>query len=325
MTAPARPAPPDRAEPTRSPSPPGRPGSKTRSGARHSGTAWWYTAPTLLVVGLVTLFPIAFSVVMSFSEVELGPSGFTLGSWSTDNYAALLESPVWRQSLLFTLGYTVVSVAIELVLGVLVALVLERLTAARGWLMALLLIPWSMITVISAQLWSYLFNSAYGAGSWLIGLFTEEPPVILGTPASAFSAILVADVWKTTPFVAIIVLAGLVTIDRSVYEAAEIDGSGAWSTFWRITVPLLRTTLAIAVLFRVLQAFGIFDLPFVLTGGGPGTSTQPLAMLGWKVMFQNLNMGAGAAVAASTALIVFAGCLLCLKAFRAQVGEEDEK
>ncbi|HEV7627839.1 MAG TPA: sugar ABC transporter permease [Streptomyces sp.] len=291
--------------------------------ARTARTAWWYTTPTLLVVALVTLFPIGFSVVMSFSTVEMGPSGFDLGNWSANNYAALLDSPIWRQALLFTAGYTVVSVAVELVLGTLVALVLERLVAARGWLLALLLIPWSMITVISAQLWSYIFNSAYGAASWLLGLVTDDPPVILGTPSSAFAAILVADVWKTTPFVAIIVLAGLVTIDRGVYEAAEVDGAGPWSTFWRVTLPLLRTTLAIAVLFRVLQAFGVFDLPFVLTGGGPGTSTQPLAMLGWKIMFQNLNMGAGAAVAASTALIVFIACLLCLKGFRAQVGEED--
>ncbi|MDT0344436.1 carbohydrate ABC transporter permease [Streptomyces litchfieldiae] len=307
--------------------PPGRTrAARTRPGGRpprRSRVAWWYTAPTLLVVALVTIFPIGFSVVMSFSRVELSSSGFSFTDWSTDNYAAVLQSPVWREALVFTVLYTLVSVAVELVLGVLVALVLERLTAARGWLMALLLIPWAMITVISAQLWSYIFNSAYGAASWLLGLFTDEPPVILGTPASAFSAILVADVWKTTPFVAIIVLAGLVTIDRSVYEAAEMDGSGPWSTFWRITLPLLRTTLAIAVLFRVLQAFGIFDLPFVLTSGGPGTSTQPLALLGWRVMFQNLNMGAGAAVAASTALIVFLACLLCLRAFRAQVGEEE--
>ncbi|MFJ4920702.1 carbohydrate ABC transporter permease [Streptomyces sp. NPDC088725] len=290
---------------------------------RRDRTAWWYLAPTLFVVAAVTLFPIGFSAVMSFSDVRLGTSGFELGDWTTNNYAALLDSPVWRQALVFTSLYTVVSVAVELALGVLVALVLERLTKARGWMMALLLIPWAMITVISAQLWSYIFNSAYGVATWLFGLVTDEPPVILGTPVSAFGAILTADVWKTTPFVAIIVLAGLMTIDRSVYEAAEMDGAGPWKTFWRVTLPLLRPTLAIAVLFRVLQAFGVFDLPFVLTNGGPGTSTQPLAMLGWKVMFQNLNMGAGAAVALTTSLIVFLACLLSLKAFRSQVGEED--
>ncbi|MFE7272983.1 carbohydrate ABC transporter permease [Streptomyces sp. NPDC057623] len=320
MTAPARPASRTRRGAATPPAPP--PPARAR---RASRTAWWYTAPTLFVVGTVTIAPIAISLIMSFSEVRLSSSGFELGDFGTRNYEALLASTAWRDALAFTVTYTVLSVLIELVLGVLVALVLERLTKARGWMMTLLLIPWSMITVVSAQLWSYLYNSAYGALSWLIGLVTDEPPIILGTPVSAFSAILVADVWKTTPFVAIIVLAGLVTIDRSVYEAAQMDGAGAWTTFWRITLPLLRGTLAIAVLFRVLQAFGVFDLPFVLTGGGPGTSTQPLAMLGWKVMFQNLNMGAGAAVAASTALIVFVVCLLCLKAFRSQVAEEDAK
>ena len=104
---------------------------------------------------------------------------------------------------------------------------------------------------------------------------------------------MIADIWKTTPFVAIIVLAGLVMLPGDIYEAAEVDGSSGWSTFWRITVPLLRPTLAIAVLFRVLQAFGLFDLPYVMTNGGPGTATTSLAILGYKAIFQNLNFGTG--------------------------------
>ena len=114
-----------------------------------------------------------------------------------------------------------------------------------------------------------------------------------GTPTPAIIALMIADIWKTTPFVAIIVLAGLVMLPGDIYEAAEVDGSSGWSTFWRITVPLLRPTLALAVLFRVLQAFGLFDLPYVMTNGGPGTATTSLAILGYNAMFKNLVVRAG--------------------------------
>ena len=147
-------------------------------------------------------------------------------------------------------------------------------------------------------------------------------PVILGTPTPAIIGVMIADIWKTTPFVAIIVLAGLVMLPGDVYEAAEMDGASGWYTFWRITLPLLRPTIALAVMFRVLQAFGLFDLPYVMTGGGPGTSTQSLAILAYNALFKNLAFGPGAAVATSTALLVLLGCLATLRVFRTQVGQE---
>ena len=136
---------------------------------------------------------------------------------------------------------------------------------------------------------------------------------------------MVADIWKTTPFVAIIVLAGLVMIPAHLYEAAAMDGSSGWTTFWRITLPLLRPTIAIAILFRVLQALGLFDLPFILTGGGPGTSTTSLAVLGYQAMFNDLSFGPGAAVATTTALLVTVGCLLFLPAFKSQANAQKER
>ena len=144
----------------------------------------------------------------------------------------------------------------------------------------------------------------------------------LATNIPAIISLMVADIWKTTPFVAIIVLAGLVMLPGDVYEAAEVDGSSGWSTFWRITVPLLRPTLALAVLFRVLPAFGLFDLPYVLTSGGPGTSTTSLAILGYNAIFKDLSYGPGAAVATTTALLVLLGCLVSLRTFKVQVGKE---
>ncbi|WP_423919464.1 carbohydrate ABC transporter permease [Frigoribacterium sp. 2-23] len=283
-----------------------------------SRSAWLFASPALLIILLVTVFPVLYSVVLSFARVSIDYDGFQIDEFTLGNYGALAQSSDWYRALGFTVLYTVVTVAIELVLGMLSALVLERLGVTRGWMLALLLVPWSLVTIVSAQLWKYIYDSTYGIATWGIGLVTGDPPVILGEPVSAAVALMVADIWKTTPFVAIILLAGLVMIPDEQYEAAELDGSSAWTTFWRVVMPQLAPTFTIAVLFRVLQAFGVFDLPFVLTQGGPGTSTQTLAIMGYKVLFQDINIGPGAAIATSTALIVGLGCLVFLRAFRNQ-------
>ena len=293
----------------------GRPDVNRKRMAR---LGWAFSAPALIVVAAVTIFPIVYSVVMSLSHVTVTGNGIALNGFTLNNYQIVLKNATWHYALGFTLVYTFVTVLVELVFGTMIALVLQRLTAGRGWMMALLLIPWSMITVINAELWQYIFNSTYGVATYLFGLNN-----VLGTPTPAIIALAIADIWKTTPFVAIIVLAGLVLIPGDLYEAAEVDGSSGWSTFWRITVPLLRPTLAIAVLFRVLQAFGLFDLPYVMTNGGPGTATTSLAILGYKAIFQNLNFGTGAAVATTTAALVLIGCLVSLRAFKVQVGKEN--
>jgi multiple sugar transport system permease protein len=292
----------------------GRPDVNRKRMAR---LGWAFSAPALIIIGAVTIFPIIYSVAMSLSNVTVSGNGFSLNGFTWSNYSLVVQSPKWHYALGFTLVYTFITVFVELVFGTMIALVLQRLTAGRGWMMALLLIPWSMITVINAELWQYIFNSTYGVATYLFGLNN-----VLGTPTPAIIALMIADIWKTTPFVAIIVLAGLVMLPGDIYEAAEVDGSSGWSTFWRITVPLLRPTLALAVLFRVLQAFGLFDLPYVMTSGGPGTSTTSLAILGYNVMFKNLAFGPGAAVAVTTALLVLLGCLISLRAFKVQVGSE---
>jgi multiple sugar transport system permease protein len=283
---------------------------------------WAFSAPALIVIIGVTIFPIVYSVIMSLNNVTVTGSGFSLDGFTFSNYNLLLHSSLWRDALFFTLYYTLVTVVVELILGTCIALVLERLTAGRGWMMALLLIPWSMITVINAELWAYIYNGTYGVADYILGALGFGHPVILGTPTSAVIGLMIADIWKTTPFVAIIVLAGLVMLPGDVFEAAEVDGASGWYTFWHITLPLLRPTIALAVMFRVLQAFGLFDLPYVMTGGGPGTATQSLAILAYNALFKNLAFGPGAAVATSTALLVLLGCLASLRVFRVQVGQE---
>jgi multiple sugar transport system permease protein len=283
---------------------------------------WGLSAPAFVVIAAVTIFPIVYAIAMSVSNVSASGSGFSLSGLTGSNYSIMVHAAQWRYALFFTVFYTVVTVAVEVALGTAIALVLERLSVGRGWMMALLLVPWSMITVINAQLWSYIYNPTYGILDNVFSHLGLGTPVFLGTRVPAVIALMAADVWKTTPFVAIIVLAGLVMLPRDLYEAAEVDGASGWTIFWRITFPLLRPTIALAVLFRVLQAFGLFDLPFVLTGGGPGYSTQSLAILAYNAMFRDLDFGPGAAVATSTAVLVVLGCIAFLKVFRAQVGTE---
>jgi multiple sugar transport system permease protein len=297
----------------------GRPDAHRKGLAR---LGWMFSAPALVLIAAVTIFPIVFSIFMSFEKVNVLGSGFQFKGGTLSNYNLILNNETWRYALFFTILYTVVTVLFEVILGTAIALVLERLTRGRGWMMALLLVPWSLITVISAELWLYMYDPTFGIIDRIFHGLGLGSPVILGSNTSAVIALMVADIWKTTPFVAIIVLAGLVMLPEEVYEAAEVDGASGWTTFWRITFPLLRPTVALAVLFRVLQAFGLFDLPFVLTQGGPGHATTSLAVLGYRAMFQDLKFGPGAAVATSTALLVVIGCMAFLKVFRSQVGSE---
>ena len=299
----------------------GRPDVNRKRMAR---LGWMFTAPALIIVGLITIFPIIYSVVISLSNATVSGNGISLNGFTTANYSLVLKNSTWHYALGFTIIYTLITVVVELVFGTMIALVLERLTAGRGAMMALLLIPWSMITVINAELWGYIYQGTYGVADAILNALGLGSPNILGQNTSAIIGLMIADIWKTTPFVAIIVLAGLVMLPGDIYEAAEVDGSSGWSTFWRITVPLLRPTLALAVLFRVLQAFGLFDLPYVLTNGGPGTATTSLAILGYNAIFKNLSYGPGAAVATTTAALVLLGCLLSLRTFRVQVGKEGD-
>ncbi len=180
---------------------------------------WGFSAPALIVIAAFTIFPILFSIIVSFEKVNVSGSGFSFSGLTASNYSIVIKAALWHHALWFTTLYTVVTVLSEIVLGTLFALVLERLTGGRGPMMALLLIPWSLITVVSAELWGYIYNSSYGL---LEGLF----PNVLGHPFSATIALMVADIWKTTPFVTIIVLAGLVMIPTELFEASEVDGAG---------------------------------------------------------------------------------------------------
>jgi multiple sugar transport system permease protein len=288
---------------------------------------WRFSTPALLVVAAVTLFPIVYSIIMSLRNVSETGSGIQSTGFGFFNYRTIFDAPEWRYALYFTVVYTVITVLVEVVLGTMVALVLERMVRGRGMMMAILLIPWSIITVISAQLWKYMYAPTFGVITHILsslGLGSVNSIQILGAGSvPTIAALMIADIWKTTPFVAIIVLAGLVMLSDDVYEAAEVDGASGWTTFWKITLPLLRPTVALAILFRVLQAFGLFDLPYVLTGGDgghTGYATTSLAVLSYQVLTQG-KLGVAAAISTSTALLVVIGCFCFIKVFKNQASE----
>ncbi|MCL6626202.1 carbohydrate ABC transporter permease [Alicyclobacillus shizuokensis] len=280
--------------------------------------------PMGIVIAAVTLFPILYSVWMSFNDVHLTTNGFALSFTGLANYRVLATSGVFWHSVWFTVYYAVVTVAVELMLGMLIALAINGVRRLKDVSLVIMLIPWSLITVISAQMWAYIYNGVYGVFNAILqALHLIGGPVTwLGTPGLAIVAMMVADIWKTTPFVVIVLLAGLQMIPDEYHEAAYIDGANRWHAFWRVTFPMLRGSIALAGLFRILQAFGVFDLPFVLTNGGPGTATESLAILGYETLFQNLHFGTGTAVAVSTVVMVLAVCLVFLSAFRSMVETE---
>lgn len=267
------------------------------------------------LVALVTLVPIGFSAYMSLTDPTRGAGGFEFPWVGLANFQTVLGSSVFYEAISFTLVFTLVTVFVEICLGIGIAIAIDRMTVGRSAVIACMLIPWAIITVISAQLWRYIFNGVYGiANAILMWLnIIDEPTSFLSSASTAVVALGVADVWKTTPFVAIIVLGGLQMIDREYYDAAAIDGAGALAKFRAITLPLVKPALITALAFRVLQSFGLFDLPYVLTNGGPGRSTQTVGILTYKLLFGDLNFGVAAAISLITTLMVLATAILLFR------------
>ncbi|MBN2908765.1 sugar ABC transporter permease [Polycladomyces sp. WAk] len=213
-------------------------------------------------------------------------------------YRQFAQDPRMWASLENTLVFTVISVTLELVFGLWIALLLNKQFLGRGWVRASVLIPWAIPTVISALMWKFLFDGQNGIVAKLFEVLHIIPNMgeLLTTKWGSMFAIIVADVWKTTPFMALLLLAGLQTIPQSLYEAAEVDGASRYQQFVKITLPLLKPTILVALLFRTLDAFRIFDLVFVLTGGGPGNATETISIYAYKTMFAQMNFGAGSAL-----------------------------
>lgn len=280
--------------------------------------------PAGIVIVAVTLFPIVYSAIMSLNHITLTENGYQMSFIGLHNYSVLVHAGLFWHSVWFTVYYALVTVVVELVLGMLIALAVNNVQRLKNVSIVIMLVPWSLITVISAQMWKYIYSGVYGVLNYVLQSIhiLSQPVTWLATPVSSVIAMMVADIWKTTPFVVIILLSGLQMIPNEFYEASYIDGASRWQSFWNVTFPSLRGSIALAALFRILQAFGVFDLPFVLTGGGPGNATESLAMLGEQSLFSNLHFGVGSAIAVSTVILVLGVSLMFLSAFRSMVEGE---
>jgi len=225
-----------------------------------------------------------------------------------ENYVRIFGDARFWSALGHTAFFTVVSVGLELVLGLFLALAMNRAFRGRGLVRAAVLVPWAIPTVVSALLWRFIFEGRSGIANALLTdlALVREPPVWFIHTDLAWVPVILADVWKTTPFVALLLLAGLQNIDASLYEAARIDGASAWRQFRHVTLPLLRPAILVALIFRTLDAFRVFDLVYVMTGGGPGTSTEPIALYTFNTLLQNLRFGYGSALSVIVFAVTFA-------------------
>jgi ABC-type sugar transport system permease subunit len=281
--------------------------------AREAHVAWALAAPALGSIALVALVPIAWTFWESLHLHDLRMPWLGRPFVGLENYVEVLRAPRFWSALAHTAGFVAASVALELAGGLLLALALDRVTRARGLVRTAVLLPWALPTVVAALVWRFMFESPGGLVMALLDGGSGAAPNWLAEPLMAWIPVLLADAWKTTPFVAILLLAGLQTIDRSLYEAASVDGASRWRQFTHVTLPLLAPALLVAALFRSLDAFRVFDLIYVLTGGGPGTATEPIALYTFATLLQNLQFGLGAALS----MIVFSlAFLIALGAIR---------
>jgi multiple sugar transport system permease protein len=249
---------------------------------------WMLCAPAVIVMVAVTAYPIAYAVYLSLERYDLrfpNESKFI----GLDNYQAVLSSPYWWESLARTLIITLISVAIELVLGMLLALLMHRTLFGRGTVRTAILVPYGIVPVVAAFSWQYAWTPGTG---YLVKWLDVGAP--LTHQVQAIAIIILAEVWKTTPFMALLLMAGLALVPDDLQNAARMDGATAWQRFTRITLPLMKPAILVALLFRTLDAFRIFDNIFILTKGG--NNTQSVSILGYDNLFTALNLGIGSAI-----------------------------
>jgi multiple sugar transport system permease protein len=287
--------------------------------------AWAFVTPAVSVIALIAIFPLAWTVWNSLHLQDLRMPWLGHPFIGLGNYAELVRDPRFWSALGHTLFFTLVSVSLELILGLALALAMNSAFRGRGAVRATSLLPWAIPTIVAALLWRFMFDSQAGiANAILLALGALERPIVWFIDATtAWVPVILADVWKTTPFVALLLLAGLQNIDKSLYEAAEVDGARAWWRLWHITIPLLKPTILVALIFRTLDAFRVFDLVYALTGGGPGTATEPIALYTHNTILQNLRFGYGSALSVVIFVITFGLALVYIRGLGLRLSGEE--
>jgi multiple sugar transport system permease protein len=273
-----------------------------------------FVMPAVILLSLVTVYPLLSVLYLSLHRRLLI---FDISKFvGLDNYLFLLKDDRFWNAFRNTAYFTAVSVSLELLTGLALALLLNRTFRFKGLITAVVLIPWAVPTVVSARMWEWMYNTDFGILNHLLGVKVNW----LGSPFWALNAAVFMDVWKTTPFVVILLLAGLKVIPAELSQAARIDGAASWQIFRRITLPLLMPVVLVVLIFRTLDAFRVFDAVYVLTGGGPANTTETLSIYAYKVLFQTLEFGYG-----STLSIVVFLCVGIISVLYIRVLQGDVK
>jgi multiple sugar transport system permease protein len=272
--------------------------------------AYILISPAVIVMLFVTAYPIIDAFILSLQRADLRfPNANKFIGF--DNYRTVLSSSVWWADVWHTVIFTVFTVAIELVLGMLLALTMHRVIFVRGMVRSIALLPYGIITVVAAFSWQYAWEGDTG---WIPGVLGLHSDPLAGTNGS-YIAVVIAEVWKTTPFMALLLLCGLALIPDELHEAARVDGATTWQRFWRITIPLMKPAILVALLFRALDAFRIFDTVYIFNGGAHNTET--VSILGYNTLLNRLNLGLGSAVSVLIFLCVAILAALFIKGFGA--------
>lgn len=258
-----------------------------------------FLLPSFFAIAGVSIYPVMLGIWLSFRNTTLAsPVDSFVG---LTNYSQLVRDEQFWNAWFHTVLFTAVSTTVETLLGLVMALILAEKFAGRGWVRAAMLVPWAIPTVVSSKMFGWLFDGQNGlvnhilTGTGIIGHNISW----YGSPDFALGTIIIADIWKTTPFMALLILAAIQTVPNSLMEAATIDGASPWQRFFAIRLPLIAPSLLIAAMFRSLDAFRIFDLVYVLTGGGPADATEVLSTLTYKNLFSALQVGYGSALSSA--------------------------
>jgi multiple sugar transport system permease protein len=270
--------------------------------------AWLFFLPAVVVLGAVLAYPAGRTLWMSLHVIHLDEPFLGEPFVGLRNYVRVLQDTDFQSSLFVSAYFTAGAVILELLLGLTLAVVLNESFPGRGLMRAAVLVPWAIPTIVSASMWSWLYSPSVGAFNGLLNLLhiANGPVDMLGSATLAMPAMIIADVWKNTPFVALLLLAGLQVIPSELYEAARVDGASTRQRFRNITMPLLKGSVVLALLFRTLTAFQTFDLAIALTNGGPGNVTEVLSLHTYRILFEDSNFGQGSTLAALVAIICFA-------------------
>lgn len=281
-------------------------------------TAYMMIAPAVLIIFGMGIFPVCYSIWLSFNKVH--PMTFETDFIGLQNYSEIFANPEFWQSIGITLYFCIVSIAVQMVLGVLVAMLLNQRFVGRGIVRALILLPWAVPTIVNANLWNWILNANYGILNRVLmklGIISDSI-AWLSDGSTALHMIILADTWRMLPLVVVMLLAGLQTVSKNVLEAAVVDGAGAWKRFWAVYMPALKPMIFVILVLRTIQAIRVFDIVYVLTKGGPANKTMVISFYSYFETFNYLNYGKGAAIAMVIAVLALVLSLLYFKVLRSK-------